>query len=538
MGSIDSRQSKKVYITISGSTFCESLPGETVLAALTRAGIIISAPCGGRGICGKCRVVLREGTVKLAEKAETAMPGDSFSACGGTALTDITVELPEEEYVSDLSAGMMEETQKVKPQFGETGGSGGKKIRRAGIGIDIGTTTVQAELIDLDTGKSLETVSALNNQRSFGADVMSRINAARNGQSGDLFAAINRQTEGILRHCIRKWNLSGIEQCAISGNTTMLHLFAGADPSGMGVVPFTPVFLEERNFTGKELSLSVERVTLLPGISAFVGSDIVSGLAFLDILNQKEDSLLVDIGTNGEMALWKKEEQRLLCCSTAAGPCFEGAEISCGMGPLPGAINRIVIAANQPDAVNGSSFLFGPLSYTTLGNIPPRGICGAALIDAIAAMKQLDVIDETGALADDCAESGFPLAEGMAVSQKDVRQFQLAKSAIRSGITLLCKRAGLFPKDLGTVYIAGGFGFFINLENAAAAGLLPPEFAGKPGEKTRTAVCGNTSLKGAAQSLRDPAFLPHCREIIAKSVSAELSSDAGFAEAFAENMYF
>jgi len=525
-------------ISISGGVFCESLRGETVLAALTRAGIVISAPCGGRGICGKCRVIMREGTVKLTEKAETEpKPGDSFSACRGIALTDITIELPEEEYTSDLSADM-EETQRVKPQFGEGRDSARKKVRRAGLGVDIGTTTVQAELIDLDTGESLEAVSALNNQRSFGADVMSRINAARNGQSGELFTAINRQTEDILRHCIRKWNLSGIEQCAISGNTTMLHLFAGVDPSGMGVVPFTPVFLEERNFTGQELSLSVERITLLPGISAFVGADIVSGLAFLDILNQKEDSLLVDIGTNGEMALWKNKEQRLLCCSTAAGPCFEGAEISCGMGALPGAINRIVIAANGPDAVNESSFPFGPLSYTTLGNIPPRGICGAALVDAMAAMKTLSVIDETGALADGYTETGFPLAEGMAISQKDVRQFQLAKSAIRSGITVLCKRAGLIPENLGTVYIAGGFGFFINLESAVTAGLLPPEFTGKPDKKPQTAVCGNTSLKGAVQSLRDRSFLPRCREIIAHSVSAELSSEPDFADAFAENMYF
>jgi uncharacterized 2Fe-2S/4Fe-4S cluster protein (DUF4445 family) len=292
------------------------------------------------------------------------------------------------------------------------------------------------------------------------------------------------------------------------------------------------VFLEDRRLKGRELSLPVEQITVLPGISAFVGADIVSGLAVLDILNHKENSLLVDIGTNGEMALWKKAERRILCCSTAAGPCFEGAEISCGMGALSGAINRISVdpgKLNRKDTV----FNFGPLRYTTLGNIPPKGICGAALIDAVAAMKRLAVIDETGALTDEYAGTGFPLAEGIAISQRDIRQFQLAKSAVLSGITLLCKKAGLESYGgLGTVYIAGGLGFFIDPENAVSAGLLPPEFGPK------TAVCGNTSLKGAVKSIIDSSLLQRCREIISVSKTIELASNPDFAEVFAENMYF
>jgi uncharacterized 2Fe-2S/4Fe-4S cluster protein (DUF4445 family) len=370
-----------VQITIQGGASCELRQGETVLSALARSGLALTAPCGGRGICGKCRVTLIEGTVRLTNSSGAIIkPGDFFHACKGTALSDITLSLPEGETI-DTPLSVMQS---------------GRKILRAGIALDIGTTTVQAELVDLDTGESLETFSALNAQRSFGADVMSRLNAARNGKTSELFAAINLQVEGILRDCIRKWNLSGIEKCTVSGNTVMLHLFAGVDPSTMGQVPFTPVFLEERHFSGKELSLSVEQLTLLPGISAFVGADIVSGLALLDILNQREDSLLVDIGTNGEMAVWKKSEQRLLCCSTAAGPCFEGAEISCGMGALPGAINRINVKEKT-------------LTFSTLGNIQAHGICGAGLIDAMAAMKRLAVIDETGALSNEYAQSGFPV---------------------------------------------------------------------------------------------------------------------------------
>ena len=509
-------------IVVSNGTLCESHEGETVLSALTRSGIVLSAPCGGRGICGKCRISLLKGKICIAGTGETVkvlQPGEIFSACKGVPLSDIAIELADE-------TGGRTTIQTKKSRR--------KKIRNSGAAIDIGTTTVQLELVDVDTGESLETISALNAQRGFGADVMSRINAARNGKSRELFAVINQQIEGMLRHCIDTWNLSGIERCVVSGNTAMLHLFCGADPSGLGEVPFTPVFLEERHFSGKELKLSVDVVTVLPGISAFVGADIVSGLAFLDILNHKENALFTDIGTNGEIAIWKAKERRLLCTSTAAGPCFEGAEISCGMSALPGAINRICMGGALSKEYGGKSFEHGPLSFTTLGNTPPRGVCGSGLIDAIAAMKTLEAIDETGAFADGYAASGFPLTKGIAITQKDIRQFQLAKSAIRAGITVLCARAGFTTLlDIGTAYIAGGLGFFINLDNAVTAGLLPQEFAGN-----NTAVCGNTSLKGAVQCLLDPAFLPYCRNIAACSDTENLASTTDFTEAFAENMYF
>jgi uncharacterized 2Fe-2S/4Fe-4S cluster protein (DUF4445 family) len=311
----------------------------------------------------------------------------------------------------------------------------------------------------------------------------------------------------------------------------MLHLFSNADPSAMGEIPFTPVFLEERRFSGRELSLSTDELYLLPGIAAFVGGDIVSGLAVLDILALPEKSLFVDIGTNGEMALWSGG--RVLCCSTAAGPAFEGAEISCGMGALPGAINKITVTG-------GSGMAGGPdgsLRFTTIDNAPPRGICGCGLIDAVALMLKTGAVDETGALTDGF-EDGWPLwvsASGngrIGLSGRDLRQYQLAKSAIRSGIELLCAAAGLKPGELDAVYIAGGLGFFIDLENAIATGILPKEFRGK------TAVCGNLSLRGAVRSLVCEGFAETCRRITAKSETLELASDPNFMEAFAENMLF
>lgn len=376
-----------------------------------------------------------------------------------------------------------------------------KKAICAGVGLDIGTTTVQAQLVDLDTGEALDSVSVLNDQRVFGADVMSRIACAREGKTRELFTAINNQVEGILRQFIDKFELSKIEKCAVSGNTTMLHFFANVDPSAMGEAPYTPVFLEERRFKGSELSLSSEEINLLPGISAFVGADIVAGLTFLDLIGKQNTALFVDIGTNGEIALWSGKERRLLCCSTAAGPCFEGEKIT----------------------------------------------YGSDLIDAIAAMKRQGVIDETGAINDKFAHNGFPAEKGFTVTQETVRRFQLAKSAIYSGISVLCRTAGtrsagaqtvgIEPQHLDAAYIAGGMGFYINLENAAETGLLPHGIVEKA-PHLDAQVCGNTSLKGAVQSLTDRNFLQKCKDVIAYATVIDLAVDRVFADAYIENMGF
>jgi uncharacterized 2Fe-2S/4Fe-4S cluster protein (DUF4445 family) len=453
--------------------------------------------------------------------------GKSLLACRTVPSRDINVELPADGITGTPAPDLHGRTGRAEKRRPA-------EAVRAGAGIDIGTTTVSAELVDLDTGETLETVSALNDQRIFGADVMSRIDAARKGKTGELFSLINRQIETMLRAFIDSHTLPVIERISVSGNTVMLHLFTNTDPSAMGEIPFTPVFLDERRFWGKELSLSVNEVYLPPGIAAFVGGDIVSGLAVLDMLALPEKSLFIDIGTNGEMALWSGG--RIRCCSTAAGPAFEGAEISCGMGALPGAINRVTVDPPRPGAA-GLPEQKGNPRITTIDNAPPKGICGCGLVDAVAAMLKTGAIDETGALADEFAD-GWPLWSSgsgnstIRLSGRDVRQYQLAKSAIRSGIQLLCAAEGLAPGELDTVYIAGGLGFFIDPENAIATGILPEEFRGK------TAVCGNLSLRGAVRNLTCERFAETCRRIRAKSETLELASVPGFMDAFAENMLF
>jgi uncharacterized 2Fe-2S/4Fe-4S cluster protein (DUF4445 family) len=508
-------------ISIDGSgRVCEVREGETLLSALARGGVVISAPCGGQGTCGKCTVKLLEGSVSSAASGRTPEAGEIISACRVIPRADTRIAL----LGNDRIPGNWTDG---KNGAGEAGFS--TKPGRAGLALDIGTTTVSARLIDLTTGGAVDTISLLNDQRVFGADVMSRINAARQGRTPELFSRINRQTRGIFADLLAKHGPAAIEKLVVSGNTTMLHLFAGVDPSGMGEAPFSPVFLREREFSGAELFLPAGRTLLLPSISAFLGGDVTAGLAALNILEEEGPALLLDIGTNGEMALFHRGH--LFCCSTAAGPAFEGAEISCGTGSVRGAVNRVslsggavhftVIGGEEPDGANPNG----------VKPAAPRGICGSGLIDAIALMRKTGIIDESGAFQAD-AGAEFTITPGISITQRDVRQFQLAKSAILSGIRILCRNAGLGLDEVKRVFIAGGLGFFIDPQNAVVAGLLPVEFP------DRIVQCGNVSLRGAALCLTDGDFLSNCRNIIENCRVADLASDPAFTDEFMENMSF
>ncbi|MCL2379973.1 MAG: ASKHA domain-containing protein [Treponema sp.] len=487
--------------------------GETILLACARAGVVLSAPCGGRRRCGKCRVRLLEGQVK----GDTPDSEGWVRACVAVAVSDITIAIPASEGITTSEVTACGRCPGVPAE----GPDSPAAVRAASVAIDIGTTTVSARLIDTASSLVLDTISELNDQRAFGADVMSRIGAAKNGMLLDLFTAINRQTERILTSFLTRWNIPLIERLAVSGNTVMLHLFLNVDPRGMGELPFTPVFLEEKELQGRDLSLSVETVVVLPSIAAFVGGDITAGLAALDILNSPGPSLLIDIGTNGEMALC--DNGTILCCATAAGPAFEGAEISCGMGGVKGAISAVELAPLGESAV----------SFTTIGNVPPLGVCGSGLIDAVAAMLKLGIIDETGHMMDSAgSRGGFYLAPGVSISAGDIRQFQLAKSAILSGIKILCKNAGVLLTEIKNVFIAGGFGFFINKQNAIDAGIFPPEFG------AAITICGNLSLQGAEECLGAKEFMDKCKQVIDVCRVIDLAADPSFMDEFAENMLF
>ncbi|MCL2706024.1 MAG: ASKHA domain-containing protein [Spirochaetaceae bacterium] len=484
---------------------CNAGKGETILLACARSGVILSAPCGGRRHCRKCRVRLLEGLVE----GDTPDNEGWVRACAAIPVSDITIASPGSGEISDNE--VMTASSAATPHL--------RSIRVAAVAIDVGTTTVSARLIEPATLSVLDTISELNDQRVFGADVISRIQAAKNGKTENLFTLINSQTKHILENFQKQWDIKKFEKLSVSGNTVMQHLFLNVDPSGMGVLPFTPIFLEERELKGEELLLPVETVTILPSIAAFIGGDITAGLAVLDILNIPGPSLLIDIGTNGEMAL--HNNGTIFCCSTAAGPAFEGAEISCGLGGVKGAISAV-------EAGIGND-----ISFTTIGNVPAIGICGSGLIDAIAVMLKLGIIDETGSMKDMAdLQNGFCLAPGIFITARDIRQFQLAKSAILTGIRILCKNANVILADIKNVFIAGGFGFFINKQNAIEAGIFPKEFL------DLISICGNLSLQGAVENLCAKEFMDKCKQLIDKCSVIDLAADPSFMDEFSGNMLF
>lgn len=459
--------------------------GETLLAVLRQNGFPVAADCGGRGICGRCRVRVFGGSFG---------EGKIVLACETPAEDGIAVE-------SEFGGGGLTEGLSARyPTDKEEG---------FGVAVDIGTTTVAFSLLQLSTGKTLEKYAELNRQAAFGADVISRIMAAEGGGAALLAETVRSQIEGALARFRQKYTV-GIDKVAVCGNTTMLHLFCGEDVSGIGRYPFTPAFTEYRERAGEEYGLSCGKVQVLPSVSAYVGADVVAGCIAAG-LNERE-GMLADIGTNGEMLA--HASGKFFCTSTAAGPCFEGANIECGMGGVAGAVDSL-------------RFAEGKLSYTTIGGAAPCGICGAGLVDAVALMLEKGVIDETGAFV---RGDKFYIADGVYVSQKDVRNFQLAKSAVCSGIRVLAARAGLALSSL-ELDIAGGLGFYLDGKSAEKTGLFPKE------NSLRRAV-GNAALAGTEACMLSKAALAKAIELAENTQYIDLSADADFMDEYIGNMNF
>jgi uncharacterized 2Fe-2S/4Fe-4S cluster protein (DUF4445 family) len=310
-----------------------------------------------------------------------------------------------------------------------------------------------------------------------------------------------------------------IIKIVISGNTTMLHILLGVDPMSLALVPFKAQFLEEQVRRGEELKLNCfpgAEIKILPSISAYVGADIVAGLASIAPSENFRNFLFMDIGTNGELAI--VTDSRIWCCSTAAGPAFEGARISCGMGAVEGAISA-----------------YGDEGYIVIGDEKPAGLCGSGLIDLVAWLCENGKIDPEGRLNRDfiivpASDSGTGV--DISLNQTDVREVQLAKSAIASGINILMKQSGLSFEEIDTLFLAGGFGNYINTENAMRIGLIPQQL------RNRIIPLGNTSGTGALAALKSIRFDEAMKNVISKSILVELASDEDFAMEFAMNMMF
>ncbi len=418
-----------------------------------------------------------------------------------------------------------------------------------GVAIDIGTTTIAAYLLNMETGEILDTLSDLNSQKVFGADVISRIEFSMQGQNklSTLQEKIISQV-GELSVSLSEKNgicTENIYSVVIAGNTTMIHLFFGVDPSGIAVAPFIPGFLGEISIYSGELKDFPLNCTVysLPSISGYVGADIVSGILATKMDEREELSLLIDIGTNGEIVFGNKE--KLYCCSTAAGPAFEGAHISCGLGGINGAVDSALIEDDQ-------------LIYTTIGGKKAVGICGSGIIDLVSVFLKEGLLDFTGRILDEeevrdqfstkflnnlridnngpaflvvkASESGN--GRDVVFTQQDIREVQLAKAAISAGILTVLNKAGRSLNEIDHVFIAGGFGSYISKKSAANIGLIPAELLDK------TESVGNTAGLGALSCALSQENLNVAKKIAEITEYVELSSDSFFNMKYMEEMVF
>ena len=483
-------------ITVHNTDCFHALPaqeGQNLLDLLRSHGFPISAPCGGKGACGKCRVTLADGSQILA--------------CGTTVSQDMEIGLPRFE-----GSGLTEFSQQ---QFAQGG-------RYIGAALDIGTTTLAAALTDCATGQVLATEATLNPQQVCGADVISRIVACGEGKLELQTRLVREAAAKLLRKLMEKTGVTRIEYLTVCANTTMLHIFCGEDPTSIGSAPYTPVFTEMRTYSGDALGLPAGWVYVLPSASGYIGADVICGVLTLD--TRDGPWLLADLGTNGELALC--HNGNILCASTAAGPALEGANIECGLGGVPGAVSAVSWENNA-------------LAIRTVGDQSATGICGSGLVDLIALLVRTGVIDETGCFDDFCEhplaqkldDDRFYLTDAIWLSQKDVRQFQLAKAAIHAGITTLCASAGLRPEDIKKLYIAGGLGFYLREESALTAGLIPSGFTGK------IHALGNSALAGALGCLQPEDRERACR-IACSAQICELNGRADFTQNFVDAMSF
>lgn len=421
--------------------------------------------------------------------------------------------------------------------------------RVLGVAFDLGTTTVVGTLIDLESGAELGVASALNGQIPFGDDVLARILRVRDNQSGlsELRDAAVATLNSIFAKLLTEPGQSSqVAYVALAGNTTMQQLLCGIDPSALGELPFAPAFAEALDCSAGELGLAVNpaaRVFVFPQVGGFVGGDTVACMLASDYDRLGKPTLLVDIGTNGEIALLLPDGS-ILCASTAAGPAFEGARISQGMRATAGAIDKAEIRD-------------GRLEIDVIGGVAPAGLCGTALIDIVAELLRSGVIDETGRILDaseldasvpddlrarvagEEGDARFILAFGgadgageVALRQRDIRELQLASGALRAGVDTLLARAGLSADDLDAVLLAGAFGNYIRRENAIRIGLLPPVDVG------RVRFVGNAASLGAKKALRSRGDRARAALLGSRARHVDLSSDPEFQMNFSMAMLF
>ena len=499
--------------------------GQTIADALRHAGIVQDHPCAGRATCGKCRLQVFGVLSPVCEAERTLLAQPMLDqgyrlSCTARIMGDLRVVLsPQADTLHILTAE--DSLPAIEPLY-----------QRYGAAVDIGTTTLCVQLYGANG--LLRTAACKNPQTAFGADVISRIAYALEGNGDTLQTVLAAAIERLLFQAMQGADLepANLDAMVVTGNTTMLYLITRSDPECLSHAPFLADRLFGETLSGAELGLrafSSVRCYLPPCIGAYLGADITTALLFSGIFQQSGAALLVDAGTNGEIAL--VQNGRLYCCSTAAGPAFEGGGIAQGVMGIDGAIDAAWLEE-------------GMLRCSTIGNAAPLGICGSGIVDVIAALLQAEALDETGALNHDGQHSvsnqiehhgnmpAVRLQGDIFISQADIRVVQLAKSAIHAGIQTLLSVARQDQSSLTRALLAGGFGAYMRIESAVRIGLLPAVFL-KSGS-----VLGNAALKGAAMLLQNKQLIQQAEHIASAAQIVDLAGNSQFMEYYVESMLF
>ena len=486
--------------------------GATLLKAIHQSGLQVSIPCGGRGHCGKC-VVLARGSLDEPRPNELKLlkghPVGTRLACCAAVYGECEIWLPE------ASAAVIETaysawTGDLEPIYG------------AGYGaaFDIGTTTVAGQLFHHSSKKPVAALGEMNAQQSYGADVLTRLVYCNEHTVAPLQNLIRRQLTSMLERMCQEADVpyTDIHALVVAGNSIMQCIFCGIEPGPLGVAPFTmPThFGAERDFTLEGFPNAPIYVS--SSASAYIGGDITCSVLASHMWRMPGNLLLIDAGTNGEMVL--SAGGRLFCCSTAAGPAFEGANIQCGSNASAGAVDGVWLADGQ-------------IRHTTVGQAAPANkICGSGLIDAIAVMLDCAVLNANGRIAKEYNKL-FTLPEtSIFITQDDIRQVQLAKAAVRAGIDTLLHECGIGCDELDAIILCGGFGTYLRPESAERIGLLPPGVARK------TRAIGNAAGNGAGQILQSKARLQEAKAICGQMETKELATNPFFTNRFIASTLF
>ena len=582
-------------------------PGTTLFSAAHWIGLPIDSTCGGRGTCGKCKVRVVEGASEVTTADHRLLRKDEVDngwrlSCQARIYEDIACEVPQllrvpkaatmglsrlviidpnvrKVYLEltepdlhdqrsdvsrlrdaltaeghDMSAGVpvLRTLPKALREAGfkVTAVLAGEQLVAVepgdtteecfGVAFDVGTTTLVGTLMNLRTGMAAAVRSTLNGQAPFGADVISRISHAMNGQESldELKTAVVTTMNGILDELYREAGVTPERtyEAVVVGNVTMLHLLFGIDPTPISMMPFTPAFMDELSVPASEVGLRIHPagyIQTLPALGAYVGADIVSGVLATGIAREDKLRVFVDVGTNGEIVIGSS--QRTLATAAPAGPAFEGSQIKCGMRATDGAIEGVHLGEGVDLQVIG-------------GDVPALGLCGSGLVDAVAQLLNVGLLDHSGRmlsaseappnhpLADRLIEvegvKAFLLAEGVYLSQRDVRELQFAKGSIATGIKVLMDILGVSTSDLDEIFLGGSFGSYLNPESAKIIGLVPPV------EVDKIIAVGNSAGEGAKIALLSYRERQVAFELPSRIEYVELSGRTDFNDAFVSVLRF